>query len=63
MGEARVLSINISGGGVPKLPVAEAEVGALGTRVSEKVHIEDSRLYARVMKGESIRQGDGVELI
>jgi MOSC domain-containing protein YiiM len=153
MGEARVLSINISGGGVPKLPVAEAEVGALGivgddhddkenhggprqalclysvdalkrlqgeghpvlaggmgenitfegidvsdlhpgdrlrigaievevtsyaspcqtiagnfsdgifTRVSEKVHIEDSRLYARVIRGGPIRQGDGVDLI
>jgi MOSC domain-containing protein YiiM len=151
--QARVFSINISGGGVPKLPVSEAEVGELGivgddhddkdnhggplqalclysvdalkrlqaeghpvvaggmgenitfegldvsdlrpgdqlciglveievtsytspcktiagnfrdgvfSRVSPQVHIEDSRLYARIIRGGPVRQGDPVELI
>jgi MOSC domain-containing protein YiiM len=150
---ARVFSINTSGGGVPKLPVSEAEVGELGiagddhddkknhggprqalclysvdalkrlqaeghpvgpggmgenitfegvdvsdlhpgdqlrigaieveitgyagpcktiagnfkdgvfTRVSEKAHIEDCRLYARIIRGGRIHQGDPVELM
>ncbi len=153
MARARVFSINMSGGGVPKLPVPEAEVGTLGiigdahddkenhggplqalclysvealerlqaeghpvvaggmgenitfegldvsdlhpgnrlaigpieiqvtsyaspcktiegnfkdgafTRVSPKVHLEDSRLYARIIRGGHIRQGDPVEVI
>lgn len=153
MSQARVFSINTSGGGVPKLPVPEAEVGELGivgddhddkenhggplqalclysvdalqrlqaeghpvvaggmgenitfegldvsdlrpgdrlrigaievevtsyvspcktiegnfkdgvfSRVSPKVHIEDSRLYARIIRGGPIRQGDPVEPI
>jgi len=33
------------------------------TRVSHKVHIEDSRLYARIIRGGRIHQGDPVELI
>lgn len=33
------------------------------SRVSPKVHIEDSRLYARVLKGGRIRRGDLVQLI
>jgi len=32
-------------------------------RVSHTVHIEDSRLYARIIRGGPIRQGDPVELI
>jgi MOSC domain-containing protein YiiM len=153
VGDARVFQINVSGGGVPKLSVPEAEVGPLGiigddhddkvnhggplqalclysvdalnrlqaeghpvvaggmgenitfegldvsdlhpgdqlriggieievtsyaspcktiegnfmdgvfSRVSPKVHIEDSRLYARIIRGGHIRQGDPVELM
>lgn len=33
------------------------------SRVSEKLHIEDARLYARVLRGGSLRQGDPVEVL
>jgi MOSC domain-containing protein YiiM len=32
-------------------------------RVSEKLHIEDARLYARVLRGGLLRQGDPVRVL
>lgn len=33
------------------------------TRVSEKLHLEDARLYARVVRGGLLRQGDPVDVL
>ena len=33
------------------------------SRVSEKLHIEDARLYARVLRGGLLRQGDPVDVL
>ncbi len=38
--EGRVVSLNVSGGGVPKLPVAEARIGPLGMEGDRQAHPE-----------------------
>lgn len=39
-GEGRIASLNVSAGGVPKLPVAEARIGPLGMEGDRQAHPE-----------------------
>jgi hypothetical protein len=57
----RLESINVSPGGVPKRPVAEATVGDF-SRLSQDDHPGWSRICARVLHGGPIRVGDVVDL-
>jgi hypothetical protein len=61
MSEGRLVSLNVSDGGVPKRPVAGCAGGDLN-RVSHKLHPGWSRLYARVLQEGLLQVGDTVTL-
>jgi MOSC domain-containing protein YiiM len=56
------VEIEITGYASPCKTIAGNFIDGKFTRVSEKLHIEDARLYARVLRGGRLRQGDPVRL-
>lgn len=68
---ARIVQISVSPGGVPKRAVPSARVTDVTasfldrdySRVSQKRHQGDSRVYARVLREGSLTSGDPVQLL